>query len=138
MKKILGIVVMSFFLSTSVFSAVKCIKGNCKNGYGILSGSDGRKYEGNFENGKFHGKGIHTWPSGKIIKYEGNYKNGKIDGKGTLEFYSIKNDINLKNNIQKFLKESKLSFLEVKVSNSKIKNLPRPKNLINIKNQFMK
>jgi len=28
--------------------------------------------------------------------------------------------------------------LEVKVSNNKIKKLPRPKNLIKIKNQFMK
>ena len=57
---------------------------------------------------------------------------------GFKKFYSIKNDINLKNNIQKFLKESKLSFLEVKVSNSKIKNLPRPADLIKIKKLFMR
>ena len=57
---------------------------------------------------------------------------------GFKKFNSIKNDINLKNNIQKFLKESKLSFLEVKVSNSKIKNLPRPADLIKIKKLFMR
>ena len=57
---------------------------------------------------------------------------------GFKKFYSIKNDIKLKNNIQKFLKESKLSFLEVKVSNSKIKNLPRPADLIKIKKLFMR
>ena len=57
---------------------------------------------------------------------------------GFKKFYSIKNDTNLKNNIQKFLKESKLSFLEVKVSNSKIKNLPRPADLIKIKKLFMR
>ena len=57
---------------------------------------------------------------------------------GFKKFYSIKNDINLKTNIQKFLKGSSLNFLEVKVSNSKIKKLPRPTNLIKIKNLFMK
>ena len=57
---------------------------------------------------------------------------------GFKKFYSIKNNQNLKKNIEKFLSGNSLSFLEVKVTNSKIKNLPRPKNLINIKNQFMK
>ena len=44
----------------------------------------------------------------------------------------------LKKNIQSFLSEESLSFLEVKVSNSKIKNLPRPTDLIKVKNLFMK
>ena len=57
---------------------------------------------------------------------------------GFKKFYSIKSDKNLKTNIQKFLKGSTLNFLEVKVSNSKIKKLPRPTNLIKIKNLFMK
>ena len=57
---------------------------------------------------------------------------------GFKNFYSIQNDRNLKKNIQKFLKGNNLSFLEVKVSNSKIKNLPRPKDLIKIKKLFMK
>ena len=57
---------------------------------------------------------------------------------GFKRFYSIKSDKNLKTNIQKFLKGNTLNFLEVKVSNNKIKKLPRPTNLINIKNLFMK
>jgi phosphonopyruvate decarboxylase len=57
---------------------------------------------------------------------------------GFKKFYSIKNNHNLKKNIKKFLSDNNLNFLEVKVTNSKIQNLPRPKNLINIKNQFMK
>jgi len=57
---------------------------------------------------------------------------------GFKKFYSIKSDKNLKTNIKKFLNGNTLSFLEVKVSNSKIKNLPRPTNLIKIKNVFMK
>ena len=53
-------------------------------------------------------------------------------------FYSIKNDNNLKKNITTFLSEKSLSFLEVKISNNKIKKLPRPKNLLKIKKEFMK
>ena len=57
---------------------------------------------------------------------------------GFRNFICIKDQKNLKKNIQKFLNKNFLSFLEVRVSNSKIKNLPRPKNLIKIKNQFMR
>ena len=57
---------------------------------------------------------------------------------GFKKFYSIKDNQNLKKNLKKFLSGNSLNFLEVKVANSKIKNLPRPKNLINIKKQFMK
>lgn len=57
---------------------------------------------------------------------------------GFRKFYSIKNKINLKKKLKKFLSSNSLSFLEVKVGNSKIKKLPRPSNLIKIKNQFMK
>ena len=57
---------------------------------------------------------------------------------GFKKFYSIKNNQNLKKNIKKFLSGNSLNFLEVKVTNSKIRNLPRPIDLIKIKNQFMK
>ena len=57
---------------------------------------------------------------------------------GFKKFFLIKDDKNLKKNIQIFLKDRKLSFLEVRVSNNKIKKLPRPKNLIAIKKIFMK
>ena len=57
---------------------------------------------------------------------------------GFKKFYLIKNEKNLKFQIKKFLTEKNLSFLEVKVANSKIKELPRPNDLLKIKNQFMK
>ena len=57
---------------------------------------------------------------------------------GFKKFYSINNKNNLKKNIKKFLSDDELAFLEVKVTNSKIKKLPRPTDLIKIKNQFMK
>ena len=56
---------------------------------------------------------------------------------GFKKFYLINNKKNLNENIKKFLNGNSLSFLEVKVTNSKIKGLPRPTDLIEIKNQFM-
>ena len=57
---------------------------------------------------------------------------------GFKKFYSIKKKQNLQKIIKNFIKINSPSFLEVKVTNSKIKKLPRPDNLIKIKNQFMK
>ena len=57
---------------------------------------------------------------------------------GFKKFFSINDDKNMKKKIQNFLKGNSLNFLEVKVSNSKIKNLPRPTDLIKIKKLFMK
>ena len=57
---------------------------------------------------------------------------------GFKKFYLIKNDHNLIKNIKTFLSEKSLSFLEAKISNNKIKKLPRPKNLLKIKKEFMK
>lgn len=56
---------------------------------------------------------------------------------GFKKFFLIESKKNLKNRIKKFLR-SNLSFLEVRVTNSKIKKLPRPRDLIEIKRQFMK
>ena len=57
---------------------------------------------------------------------------------GFKRFYSIKKKQNLQKIIKNFIKINGPSFLEVKVTNSKIKKLPRPDDLIKIKNQFMK
>ena len=53
-------------------------------------------------------------------------------------FYSINSKKNLKKNIKNFLSANSLNFLEVKISNTKNKNLPRPTDLIKIKKLFMK
>ena len=73
-------------------------------------------------------------------KTNANYVNFKQFSKsmGFKKFYSITNKKNLKKNIINFLSSKHCSFLEVKIDNSKIKKLPRPKDLISIKNQFMK
>ena len=59
-------------------------------------------------------------------------------GLGFKKFYSIKNKLNSLKITKNFIKMNGPAFLEVKVTNSKIKKLPRPDNLIKIKNQFMK
>ena len=56
---------------------------------------------------------------------------------GFKKFYSISNKKNLKIITKKFLSEKSLSFLEAKVTNSKINKLPRPTDLIKIKNTFL-
>ncbi len=57
---------------------------------------------------------------------------------GFEKFYSINNSKNLATKIKKFLKTSSLAFLEVKVSNTRRENLPRPENLFKTKNIFIK
>ena len=42
--------------------------------------SDGRKYEGDFKNGKKDGEGTFEWPNGN--KYIGSWKKGKQHGIG--------------------------------------------------------
>ena len=56
---------------------------------------------------------------------------------GFNKFVLIKNKLNLKNKLRNFIFDKNLCFMEVKVSGSKIKNLPRPDDLIKIKNRFM-
>ena len=57
---------------------------------------------------------------------------------GFKKFYCVKNKSGIDKIVKEFLNDNNLSFLEVKVSNCKIKNLPRPDDLIEIKNKFMK
>lgn len=45
------------------------------HGEGVYTWTDGRKYEGQYENDKKNGHGIYTWTDGR--EYEGYWKNGK-------------------------------------------------------------
>ncbi len=76
---------------------------------------------------------------GGQITYTSNINFEKLSKSlGFKNYYCIKDQTNLKKKIKSFLSSESLAFLEVKISNSKIKDLPRPSNLINIKNLFMK
>ncbi|MDP1948261.1 MAG: hypothetical protein Q8L77_12265 [Nitrospirota bacterium] len=84
-------------LCTPVISA--CVEGNCQNGHGTYIAFDGRKFVGEFKNGKAttadtvyipgtcvtgdcrNGQGTYTFSDGS--KYVGSFKNGKPNGQGT-------------------------------------------------------
>ena len=59
-------------------------------------------------------------------------------GVGYKNFFSIKDKNNLKKTIKKFLKKPGPSLIEVKIRNKSLKNLLRPKNLKDNKNNFIK
>jgi hypothetical protein len=52
-----------------------------------LSKSSGDKYDGEFENGVFHGEGAYNWLDPKL-KYKGQFRGGLIHGHGTLHNYN--------------------------------------------------
>ena len=85
MKSLLFILTLVLFLdiATSVIAfGGTCIKGNCKNGYGIFVFDDGRVYEGQWKKGLFNGMGKLIFISGS--KYTGEFKNGLMDGYGKI------------------------------------------------------
>ena len=56
---------------------------------------------------------------------------------GYKKYFIIKNKTGLKSNLKNFVKSRGPVFLEVKINNSSIPNLMRPKNLLKIKQTFM-
>ena len=65
-----------------------CISGDCKNGYGTYVWEDEEgyyKYEGEWLNGRPHGRGIKEDVDGNsTFKFDGEWKNGVFSGYGTM------------------------------------------------------
>lgn len=61
----------------------KCASGNCKTGRGVFDEPDAR-YEGDFVQGKYEGKGVMSYLSGN--RHEGTYRAGKREGHGKFIF----------------------------------------------------
>ena len=60
------------------------VGGKASGGHWIVEWANGNRYEGDFRDGKRHGRGTYTWADG--ARYEGDYHNGKPHGQGTLTF----------------------------------------------------
>ena len=74
MKKFLGIVVLGLLWCNVGFA--ECIEGDCNNGYGTFTWTDGAKYVGEFKDGLQHGQGTYITTDG--AKYVGEFKDGKL------------------------------------------------------------
>jgi hypothetical protein len=55
---------------------------NNMEGKGVETWPDGRRYEGDFKNGKKDGEGTFEWPNG--VKYIGSWRGGKQHGLGII------------------------------------------------------
>ena len=62
------------------------LMGNIPHGIGEWLRDDGYHYEGQYNNGQFHGKGILTFPNGDI--YDGYFKDDVYHGEGTMKYIS--------------------------------------------------
>lgn len=67
-----------------------CLKGDCKNGFGIFAYPDGSKYEGEFVNGKFNGQG--TFYFADSSRYSGEFKENYPHGQGTRTYANGKQE----------------------------------------------
>lgn len=54
------------------------------HGKGLLIYNDTSMYDGDFVRGQMTGKGIFVWPEGK--RYEGDWVNNKMQGTGTMKW----------------------------------------------------
>ena len=52
-----------------------CVSGDCENGYGVAVFPSGNKYEGNFKNFRFSGRGKMSFTGGNIL--EGDFEDNK-------------------------------------------------------------
>ncbi|MDF1698737.1 MAG: caspase family protein [Saprospiraceae bacterium] len=77
-----SILVLGVFFVFPQFGYAGCVKGNCKNGTGVMVTQKGDIYSGAFRNNKLEGQG--SWKSRHGDVYKGSFKNGVVYGKGKL------------------------------------------------------
>lgn len=63
------------------------VKDDKPHGYGKATFGNGDRYEGNFYNGTFHGRGTYSFASHALKAfYQGEYQHGQAEGEGTVGF----------------------------------------------------
>jgi S1-C subfamily serine protease len=88
LPKVLDFCRFGFILSGCATSITyQCIEGDCVNGQGTLTWTDG-KYVGEFKDNKLNGQGTLMWTDGKYVgeKYVGGFKDNKRHGQGIYTF----------------------------------------------------
>jgi phosphonopyruvate decarboxylase len=99
--------------------------------------STGLKSKSNFKHILLNNGSHESVGNQKIDSFKVNFK--KISkGLGYKNYYLAKNNLSFQKNIKYFLKSKGPSFFEVHIRSESIKNLSRPKNLIKIKENFIK
>jgi len=56
------------------------------HGHGKVTFPSGHKYEGGFENGIMHGRGVMKFDSGDVCTYDGEWKEGDMHGKAVIKY----------------------------------------------------
>ena len=62
------------------------LSGDCVNGRGAYRWTNGNTYDGDWVEGKRHGKGTHTWASGT---YDGDWTEGEMHGRGIMTYKGV-------------------------------------------------
>jgi hypothetical protein len=76
------ITLILLLITATIIEAQDCISGDCGNGYGVMTYSNGQKYIGEFDQGLHHGQGVLFINQSK--KYVGSWKNGRKHGEGRI------------------------------------------------------
>jgi len=99
--------------------------------------STGLKSKSNFKHILLNNGSHESVGDQKIDTFKVNFKNISKSC-GYKNYYLAKNNLSFNQNLKYFLKSKGPSFFEVKIISGSIKNLTRPKNLIKIKEDFIK
>lgn len=71
-----------------------CVSGNCSNGFGKMVFANGDQYEGNWQDGKYHGQGTLKKADGALI--QGNWQNGAFGALASNEVTTVQPNSNFK------------------------------------------
>lgn len=78
---LLGVVPLAGWAQSSLPPCPADTRVNWHRCHGTFTGTDGERYTGEWQDDKFHGRGVYTFPSGE--RYVGEFRGGRRNGQGT-------------------------------------------------------